>query len=55
MKTKLAAILTIKAPGKMSLRGRRDIARWLRDNAVQLQGYGHRYTKSTFRARYFYT
>jgi hypothetical protein len=51
-KEKSAAILTIKAPGSMTLRGRRDIAHWLRRQAAHFQGYGSRYTKGTFTARY---
>jgi hypothetical protein len=50
---KIVASLSIASPGKMTLRERRQIAAWLREHAVQLQGYGYRYTTGRFRARYF--
>lgn len=53
-KLQAAAVLTIYGPGRMHLRGRKDIAAWLRRLAVDLQGYGYRMTKSRFTARYMY-
>lgn len=53
-KPQAAAVLTIHGPGRMSLKGRRAIADWLRKQAVQLQGYGYRYTDNRFTARYMY-
>jgi hypothetical protein len=57
MKTKKeqsAAILTIKSPGKMSKKGRRDIAKWLERQAKNLLADGDKYTDGRFTARYLY-
>ena len=54
MKTKSAAILTIKSPGKMSKKGRGDIIKWLRRQADHLQKEGDNYTEGRFTARYIY-
>ena len=53
-KYKRAATLSIKAPGKMTKRGRRDIATWLRHHAECLMKYGDEYTAGTFRGRFYY-
>lgn len=52
---KSAAVITIKAPGKMTQRGRRDIIKWLRDRAKHLEKHGKDYTEGTFTGRFFYT
>lgn len=50
-----AAIVTIKAPGAMTDKGRREIAKWLRNQASNLTRYGARYVdKGAFRARWLY-
>ena len=46
------AMLTIKAPGKMTKRGRRAIATWLRQHAEALVKYGDEYTEGRFVGRY---
>lgn len=51
---KCAAIVTIRGPGKMTARGRRDIATWLRRQAVHLLKHGTEYTDGRFTARFFY-
>lgn len=53
-KTKSAAIITIKAPGRMSARGRRDIALWLRQHAAHLLKHGKDYTGGKFTGRFYY-
>lgn len=55
MKTKTAAVLTIRAPGKMNKKGRRMIAGWLRRQARHFLARGDLYTKGNFKARYLYT
>lgn len=52
--TETAAIVTIRGPGKMSKRGRRDIAKWLRHHAECLLKYGDEYTEGRFTGRYMY-
>lgn len=52
-KEESAAILTIKDASKMSDKGRKAIAEWLRQNAKYLIKYGKEYNGS-FRARYIY-
>jgi hypothetical protein len=52
---KSAASITIKSPGKMTKRGRKDIATWLRQHANWLTKYGDEYTTGRFTGRYFYT
>lgn len=52
---KTAAILTIDKPGAMSPEGRRAIAKWLRDRAVDLIKYGEQFNDTgKFVARYYY-
>ena len=53
-KPQSAAVLTIQRPGQMNVKGRRMIAAWLRDQAAHFQGYGWRYSKTRFTARYMY-
>jgi hypothetical protein len=48
-----AAVLTIKNPAKMTVKGRKDIADWLRRHAHDLEMYGKDYAK-LLRARYYY-
>ncbi len=55
MKTYSAAILTIKEPGKMSRKGRRQIAEWLTRQAQMLVDDGDKYTEGRFTARYIYS
>lgn len=54
MKTQSAAIVTIKSPGRMSKKGRTDIASWLRRQADMLTRMGDKYTEGRFTARYIY-
>jgi len=49
-----AAILTLKKPGMMSKRGRKDIADWLRKQAAFFLRHGDEYSKTRFTARYLY-
>ena len=49
-----AAIITIKQPGKMTPKGRRDIAAWLRRHAEMLVKEGKNYTEGRFTGRYLY-
>lgn len=51
--TNTATILTIKSPGNMTKRGRRDIAAWLRRAADDLEELGADYTEGRFIARYY--
>ena len=53
-KPQVAAVITIHGPGLMTLKGRRAIAHWMREQACRFQGYGSRYTKNRFTARYMY-
>ena len=53
-KPQVAAVITIHGPGLMTLKGRRAIAHWMREQACRFQGYGSRYTKNRFTARYIY-
>ena len=49
------AIVTIKKPGMMTPKGRKEIAAWLRRQAANLLKYGKDYNDTgAFRARYFY-
>ena len=52
--TKSAAILTIKSPSLMTLRGRRSIGKWLQRQALMLVRDGKNYTDRQFTARYLY-
>ena len=54
VREKSAAVLTIKEPGRMSKRGRADIAAWLRRQASFLLKHGDRYSDTRFTARYLY-
>ena len=53
-KEQSAAILTLKAPGHMSKRGRKSIADWLRRQASFLLKYGDKYSETRVTARYLY-
>lgn len=48
-----AAIVTVKDADRMSVDGRKDIARWLRRQAGFLEKYGSEFA-GTFRARYIF-
>lgn len=52
-KNKSAAIVTIRDADKMSPKGRKRIAAWLRSRAVLLEQHGDLMAK-TFTARYLY-
>ena len=52
-KEKSAAILTIKDADKMSKRGRKEVAAWLRRHAKYLEQHGQAYS-SRFTGRYLY-
>jgi hypothetical protein len=54
-KEKSAAIITLKAPGKMSKKGRKDIAAWLRRHALMLVKDGDKYTDGRFTGRYIHS
>lgn len=47
-----AAIITIHGPGRMSAKGRRQIAAWMRRTANDLESLGDQYTETRFTARY---
>ena len=50
-----AAVLTLKKPGTMTDKGRKEIAAWLRKQAANLLKYGKDYNDTgDFRARYLY-
>lgn len=53
-KEQSAAVLTIKSPGKMTSKGRKEIAGWLRQQANNLVKDGKLYTDGRFTARYMY-
>lgn len=53
-KTKRAASIVIHAPGKMTKRGRADIAAWLRRQATHLLRNGDQYTEGRFTAGFNY-
>ena len=53
MKDKSAAIVTIHKPDKMTKKGRKQIANWLRSRAVLLEKHGD-LMASRFTARYIY-
>lgn len=53
-KLQAAAVITLHGPGRMTLKGRRAIAAWMREQAAYFQGYGWRYSKTRFTARYMY-
>lgn len=52
-KEKSAAILTIKDAPRMTPKGRREVAAWLRMHANYLVKYGHEYSPR-FTGRYLY-
>ena len=54
MKNGTGAVVTIKGPGNMTPKGRRQIAAWLRNVADGLVRDGRNYTFGRFRARYLY-
>jgi hypothetical protein len=53
-KAAAAAIVTINGPGRMSTKGRKAIAEWLRHTALDFELLGRQYTKGRFTARYLY-
>lgn len=53
MKTYAAAVLTVRDAQKMTKKGRKDIAAWLRRQAAFLEQHGQEYAKR-FTARYHY-
>jgi predicted PhzF superfamily epimerase YddE/YHI9 len=53
MAQKVAAVLTVKDPERMTKRNRQQIASWLRKQARHFVARGDRYAKN-FRARYIY-
>ena len=53
MKSKSAAIVTIKDASKMTAAGRRRIAAWLRNHATWLVESGNKYS-ARFTGRYLY-
>lgn len=50
---KSAAVLTVFGAGRMTAKGRRDIAGWLREHAKFLLKHGAEYSER-FRGRYLY-
>lgn len=52
-KEKSAAIVTVKDAPKMTKRGRKAIAKWLREQADFLEQYGNEFA-GRFTARYLY-
>lgn len=53
-KMKSAVVVTIHGPGRMTKRGRRDIADWLRRHAAMLLKDGDNYTGGRFTGRFMY-
>jgi hypothetical protein len=53
-KERPVAMVTIHGPGKMTKRGRRDIATWLRNHAAWLLKRGDEYTDGRFTGRFLY-
>lgn len=53
-KSKAAAVVTIHGAGRMTAKGRRDIAAWLRRHAGWLAKDGANYTDGRFTGRYLY-
>lgn len=51
---KSAAVITIKGPGRMTARGRRDLATWMRAAAKRLTRDGELYTDGRFTERFLY-
>lgn len=54
-KERTAAVITIHGAGKMTARGRRDIALWLRRHADHLVKHGKEYTDGRFTGRFIYS
>ena len=54
-KLKTAAILTVQGPGRMTAKGRQQIATWLRNQASLLKVYGAAYTTGRYTAKWYYT
>ena len=54
MKERTAAVLTIRAPERMTKRGRKAIAGWLKRQARHFIARGDRYAKN-YKAKYIYT
>jgi len=50
----VAATLVIHGPGKMSAKGRNDIALWLEGQAYKLKRDGKLYTDGRFRSQFRY-
>ncbi len=50
---KVAAVITIREPGKMTAQGVADIAAWMHRIATDLMQYRKKMSK-VFRARYYY-
>lgn len=53
-KEKSAAVITIFDPADLSTKGRKDIARWMREQATFLEKY-NKEMASRYRARYIYS
>lgn len=51
---KIVGTVTIHGPAEMTDEGRKDVAKWLRKTAKQIEKEGPNMAK-TFRARLFYT
>lgn len=51
---KSAAIVTIHGAGKMTKKGRKSIAAWLRKHAEMLEKEGEHYSEGRFTGRYLY-
>lgn len=52
---KSTALLTIKSPGTMTKRQRKNIIGWLRSQANHFSKHGDEYTHGRFTARFIYT
>ena len=53
-KDKSAAVVTIHGAPRMTPKGRKEIAAWLRRQADSLVKHGKDYTETRFTARYLY-
>lgn len=51
---KSAATMVIHGPGKMTKKGRKDIIKWMRQQADHLEAEGKNYTTGIFRASFRY-
>ena len=54
-KEKCAAIITVRKPGSMTLRGRKSIAAWMRRIAGDLETGKNEFMTSRFTARYIFS